>query len=229
MKKILIVIAFLFGVSLAYGQNQTIEKSAPKEDKFRWGFTFLNVWSDVKGNTPDTFTKPSLGGNVKAEFYPLDFLGFTAGIGYQQRGYGVVLPDTGFVAPSINTYRNRVRMNSVEFPIGLILKTPKPLAGGSTWLMASVGVSPLVMFDANDVYLSVEDGFHIVKDVTSSFNKSDMPIFVSIGPEIDTSAGFLQVQLIGSFGTSELYTDVNNPKGYSGKNRFLGFSIGCTF
>lgn len=229
MKKILIVIAFLFGVNMAYGQNQTIEKSAPKEDKFRWGFTFLNVWSDVKGTTPDTFTKPSLGGNVKAEYYPLDFLGFTAGVGYQQRGYGLTLPDTGFVAPSINTYRNRIRMNSVEFPIGLILKTPKPIAGGSTWMMASVGVSPLYMFEANDVYLSVEDGFHIVKDVTSSFNQSDMPIFISIGPEIDTSAGYFQVQLIGSFGTAEVYSSANNPNGYSGKNRYLGFSIGCTF
>lgn len=120
-------------------------------------------------------------------------------------------------------------MNSVEFPIGLILKTPKPIAGGSTWMMASVGISPLYMFEANDVYLSIEDGFHDVTDVTSSFNKSDMPIFVSIGPEISTSAGFLQVQLIGSFGTSEVYSNVNNPNGYSGKNRFLGFSIGCTF
>jgi hypothetical protein len=229
MKKIIIVITFLFGVNLAYGQAPTIEKPEPKEDKFRWGFTFLNVWSDVKGTTPETFSKPSLGGNVKVEYYPFDFLGFTAGVGYQQRGYGVILPDTGFVAPSINTYRNRIRMNSVEFPIGLILKTPKPIAGGSTWLMASVGVSPLYMFEANDVYLSVEDGFHIVKDVTNSFNQSDVPIFVSIGPEIDTSAGFLQVQLIGSFGTSEIYTDVNNPNGYFGKNRYLGFSIGCTF
>lgn len=229
MKKLLIILTFVFGATLAFGQEKAAEKAEPKPDKFRWGFTFLNVWSDVKGTTPESFSKPSLGGNVKAEFYPFDFLGFTAGVGYQQRGYGVILPDTGFVAPSINTYRNRIRMNSVEFPIGLILKTPKPLAGGSTWLMASVGVSPLVMFEANDVYLSVEDGFHIVKDVTSSFNRSDVPIFVSIGPEIDTSAGFLQIQLIGSFGTSEVYTDVNNPNGYSGKNRFLGFSIGCTF
>ncbi len=229
MKKIIIVIAFLFGINLAYGQNQTIEKLEPKEDKFRWGFTFLNVWSNVEGITPETFNKPSVGGNVKVEYYLADFIGITGGIGYQQRGYGAILPDTGFAAPSINTYRNRIRMNSIEFPIGLILKTPKPIAGGSTWIMGSIGVSPLYMFEANDVYLSVEDGFHVVKDVTRSFNQSDMPIFISIGPEIDTSAGFLQVQLIGSFGTSEVYSNENNPKGYSGKNRYLGFAIGCTF
>ena len=214
---------------MANAQTQPEQKAGQKEDKLRFGFTFFNVWSTVKGNTPEIFTKPSLGGNLKMEYYPLDFLGITAGVGYQQRGFGLTLPDTGFVAPSLNTYRNRIRTNNVEFPIGIILKTPKPIAGGSTWLMATIGVSPLYMFEANDVYLSVEDGFHIVKDVTSSFNQSDMPIFVSIGPEIDTSAGFLQVQFIGSFGTSEVFTGINNPNGYTGKNRFLGFSIGCTF
>lgn len=214
---------------MANAQTQPEQKAGQKEDKLRFGFTFFNVWSTVKGNTPEIFTKPSLGGNLKMEYYPLDFLGITAGVGYQQRGFGLTLPDTGFVAPSLNTYRNRIRTNNIEFPIGIILKTPKPIAGGSTWLMATVGVSPLYMFEANDVYLSVEDGFHIVKDVTSSFNQSDIPIFVSIGPEIDTSAGFLQVQFIGSFGTSEVFTGINNPNGYTGKNRFLGFSIGCTF
>ena len=95
--------------------------------------------------------------------------------------------------------------------------------------MATVGVSPLRMFEATDIYLSVEDGFHVIKDVTKNFTSSDSPIFVSIGPEIDTSAGFLQVQLIGSFGRSNVFTTENNPKGYSAKNRFFGVSIGCTF
>lgn len=229
MKNLIIVIVFLFGANLAKGQNQTIEKPDPKEDKFRFGFTFLNVWSNVEGNTPESFTKPSVGGNVKMEYYPLDFLGFTAGIGYQQRGYGVILPDTGYVAPSINTFRNRIRMNSVEFPIGLIFRTPKPIGGGTTNIIGSVGVSPLYMFEVNDVYLSVEDGFHKVTDVSDSFSKSDVPVYISIGPEINTSAGFLQVQLIGSFGSSEVYSSEKNLKGYSGKHRYFGISIGCTF
>jgi hypothetical protein len=229
MKKLFIILLFVFGVTLAYGQEKAAEKTEPKHDKLRWGFSFLNVWSDVKGTTPDLYTKPSLGGTLKVEYYPVEFLAITAGIGYQQRGYGLILPDTGFVAPSINTYRNRIRTNNVEFPIGLILKTPKPIAGGSTWLTATVGISPLRMFEASDVYLSVEDGFHVVKDVTTSFSKSDAPLFVSFGPEISTSAGFLQVQLIGSFGSKEVFTDINNAKGYSAKNRFFGVSIGCTF
>jgi len=229
MKKIIIVCALVFGVNFVYGQGVKEEKSISSKDKFRVGFSFLNVWSDVKGNTADLYTKPSVGGTLKVEYYPLDFLGLTAGVGYQQRGYGLILLDTGFVAPSLNTYRNRVRTNNLEFPLGLILKTPKPIAGGSTWLMATVGVSPLRMFEANDIYLSVEDGFHVIKDVTKNFTSSDSPIFVSIGPEIDTSAGFLQVQLIGSFGRSNVFTTENNPKGYSGKNRFFGLSIGCTF
>jgi hypothetical protein len=229
MKKLLIILTIVFGTTLAYGQEKAPEAAKPKHDKFRWGFTFMNVWSDVQGSTPDLYTKPSLGGIVKVEYYPVEFLGITAGVGYQQRGYGLILPDTGFVAPSLNTYRNRIRTNNLEFPIGLILKTPKPIAGGSTWLTANVGISPLRMFEANDVYLSVEDGFHIVNDVTTSFNRSDSPVFVSFGPEIDTSAGYLQIHLIGSFGSKELFTDVNNPKGYSGKNRFIGLSIGCTF
>ncbi len=219
----------MFGVNFVYGQGVKEEKQISSKDKFRVGFSFLNVWSDVKGNTADLYIKPSVGGILKVEYYPLDFLGLTAGVGYQQRGYGLILPDTGFVAPSLNTYRNRIRTNNLEFPLGLILKTPKPIAGGSTWLMATVGVSPLRMFEATDIYLSVEDGFHVIKDVTKNFTSSDSPIFVSIGPEIDTSAGFLQVQFIGSFGRSNVFTTENNPKGYSGKNRFFGLSIGCTF
>lgn len=214
---------------MVLGQQKKIEKVSSPRDKFRVGFSFLNVLTDVQGTTPDLFAKPSLGGVLKVEYYPLEFLGFTAGIGYQQRGYGLILPDTGFVAPSLNIYRNRIRTNNLEFPLGLILKTPKPIAGGSTWLMATVGVSPLRMFEATDIYLSVEDGFHVIKDVTKNFTSSDSPVFVSIGPEIDTSAGFLQVQLIGSFGRSNVFTTDNNPKGYSGKNRFFGVSLGCTF
>jgi hypothetical protein len=229
MKKIIIVIFLMFEVYAVLGQSMPNEKKSETKDAVRIGFSFLNVWTDVQGNTPKLFRKPSLGGVVKVEYYPLDFLGLTAGIGYQQRGYGLILPDTGFVAPSLNTYRNRIRTNNLEFPLGLILKTPKPIAGGSTWMLASVGISPLRMFEANDIYLSVEDGFHVVKDVTKNFTSSDSPIFVSIGPEIDTSAGFLQVQLIGSFGQKNVFTSENNPKGYSGKNRYFGISIGCTF
>lgn len=229
MKKYSLIFLLLLCSQVVLGQQKKIEKVSSPRDKFRVGFSFLNVWSDVKGNTADLYTKPSVGGILKVEFYPLDFLGLTAGVGYQQRGYGLILPDTGFVAPSLNTYRNRVRTNNLEFPLGLILKTPKPIAGGSTWLMATVGITPLRMFEANDIYLSVEDGFHVIKDVTKNFNSSDSPIFVSVGPEIDTSAGFLQVQLIGSFGRSNVFTTENNPKGHSAKNRFFGVSIGCTF
>ena len=82
---------------------------------------------------------------------------------------------------------------NLEFSLGLKLKTPKPTAGGSTWLIASVGVSPPRMFEANDIYLTVEDGFHLIKDLTKAFPSFDSPIFVSIGPELDSSTGFLQV------------------------------------
>jgi hypothetical protein len=228
MKKLILLMAFLFGANLAYGQDQTIEKPEQKKDNFRFGFTFLNVWSNVKGNTPESFNKPSLGANLKVEYYPLDFLGLTAGVGYQQRGYGVILPDTGLVAPSINTFRNRIRTNSVEFPVGLILRTPM-LAGGTTRVTGTIGVSPLYTFQVNDAYLNIESGFHVITDVTESFSSRDAPLYVSIGPEIDTSAGFLQVQLVASFGTADVYSQVNNPKNYSGKHRYFGVSMGCTF
>ena len=219
---------FLLGANLAYGQNQAIEKPEQKEDKFRFGFTFLNVWTNVKGHIPESFNKPSVGGNLKVEYYPVEFVGITAGIGYQQRGYGVILPDTGLVAPSINTYRSRIRTNSVEFPLGIVLRTPK-LAGGTTRITGTMGVSPLYTFQVNDAYLNIESGFHVITDVSESFSKRDMPLYVSVGPEIDTWGGFLQVQLVMSFGTSEVYSQVNNPDNYSGKHRYFGFAIGCSF
>ena len=114
----------------------TLEKVKPKgfEKKFIWGIAYQQCWSTIQGSSlpEDYFTKPSLGFSVSAEYYPLSFIGIGAGAGYQQRGAGIThhntLPVTGTNPDS--THRERLRFNTLEFPISISLRTPKDVMKG---------------------------------------------------------------------------------------------------
>jgi hypothetical protein len=233
MKKtlnILLAIVAFGNMSLA----QTDTTVAPKTsnagyEKFQYGLSFYQNWTSIEGNTPEYFYKPSVGGGIRVEYYPLNFLGFTAGATFQQRGAGVIAPDTGFTAPSINTYRLRLRFNYFEFPIAVILRTPHGIAGGSVRLSGSVGIAPSINAESNQVWHSVEDGFHISTNVDNDYAKSDMNIFASFGPDINTWGSTLQVHLIASFGTKNVYNSSGTLSKYNGKNRTYGLRLSWMF
>ncbi len=228
--KITVIIPLLFFCISLFAQNDTTQyKSKAGYKKFQVGLSFINAWSNVNGNTPQYFYKPSLGGTIRVEYYPWNFLGFSLGAGFQQRGAGVILPDTGFTAPSTNTYRMRLRFNFVEFPVMVILRTPHGLGGGPIRLSGSFGVAPGIMFQANQVWHSVEDGFHKSGDVTSDFVKNDMNFIATFGPDINTTSSILQVHFIASFGTKNVYSSSGTQAAYSGKNVFYGFRLGVMF
>src|SRR4030095_16072752 len=65
------------------------------EEKFNWGITYHQYWGTIKGsNLPkEYFAKPCFGASLRAEYYPLSFLGVGVGFGVQQRGAGVLNKD----------------------------------------------------------------------------------------------------------------------------------------
>lgn len=232
MKTIRIIItglALLFCIPAFSQSDTTAQKSDAGYKKFFVGGTFLNVWSSVEGNTPTYFYKPSLGGTLKVEYYPLKFLGFSVGVGYQQRGAGVTAPDTGFTSPSTNVNRLRFRLNYLDFPVMIILRTPHGIGGGTVRFSGSFGVTPAYMFKSLQIWHSVEDGFHRTTDYTADINEFDVNMQAAIGADINTWSSILQIRLVGSFGTKNIYNNTGSFSSFNGKNRFYGISLGWMF
>lgn len=197
--------------------------------------------------TPKSFFwKPSIGFNLRAEYYPLSFLGIGVGIGMQQRGTGIINPDnTGgsFSNPWVvglngkqgdadSTYRERLRFNTIEIPVTLLLQTPKEVIKGMK-LSAAAGVVFVNSDYVNDVFLSVEDGFHKETDVTKSYNLNDVGLQLSFGPEISAGNTILQVHLVYSKGTSNVYKkgadSIFKNGNEDGKHETFGFRVAWLF
>ena len=100
------------------------------DEKFNWGIGYHQYWGTIKGsNLPkEYFAKPCFGASLRAEFYPISFIGVGAGFGVQQRGAGIKNQDNyggSFTHPwepnydPDSTYRERLRMNTIEVPLSL--------------------------------------------------------------------------------------------------------------
>jgi hypothetical protein len=228
MKTLLTSLALLLCVAAVAQTDTTAQKAKPTYKKFLFGVSFHQTWSSIEGTTPELFYKPSLGGGAKVEYYPLQFLGISAGVMLQQRGAGVIQPDTGFTAPSMNTYRTRFRTNYVDFPIAIILRTP-PIKGGAYRISGSFGVVPSYMWEAVEVWHSVEDGFHKETDQTANMNRFDLNLQATLGTDINAFGSIFHVGFIGSFGTMNVYNSSGTLSTYNGKNRSYGFRLGWMF
>ncbi|MFM9841251.1 MAG: hypothetical protein ACKVOQ_23505 [Cyclobacteriaceae bacterium] len=208
---------------------QELPKStlSPFEQKLLIGFSYQNYWTTIAGNNlPQSyFYKPSLGVSVKAEYYPWSFIGLSVGAGFQQRGAGIMSPDLDQTPGNADsTYRKRLRFNSVEFPISLLLRTPKDLVKGLR-LKVSAGIVPMINTQSNQVFLSIEDGNHTSTDVSIDYWKNDLAYQLTVGPEINTGSGILQIDFIYSSGTKNVYNS-SNAIGY---NQSLGFKLSFLF
>ncbi len=229
MKKLITALVLLFCIPAFAQKDSTAEKSRAGYKKFLAGGSFQNVWSSVVGNTPDYFYKPSLGGTFKVEYYPLNFLGVSAGVGYQQKGAGVTLPDTGFTPPSTNINRLRFRFNYLDFPVLIILRMPHGIAGGAVRLSGSFGVAPAYMYKSVQVWHSVEDGFHQTTDYTNELNSFDLNMHAAAGIDINSWGSLFQIRFVGSFGTKNVFNPSGIYSAYNGKNRYYGLSLGWMF
>lgn len=224
MKTKLYLIAF---VLLALNQKvlaQSIEKIKEEslvpnifDKKFRWGISGNQYWGNIKGsNLPrEYFGKPCLGFNLRAEYYPLSFIGVGAGAGIQQRGAGIINKDISggsfthpWDYPQFNgdsTYRQRLRFNTIEIPITLLLRTPKDVIKGVR-VSAAAGLAYIKTSRVNDVFLSVEDGYHLDRIVTQDYLANDIAYQLSLGTDIDAGGGgIFQVHLVYTRGTKNVY------------------------
>ena len=225
MKKLFFGIALLSMMMAAYeGLSQDKEKILAQGNdkdmfakKFKWGVSLNQYWGTIKGtNLPNTyFAKPCIGFNVRAEYYPLSFVGVAVGFGMQQRGAGIINPDNyggAFTHPWIvpqydsdSTYRERLRVNTIEVPITLLLRTPKDLIKGMR-LSAAGGIVYSYVSWTKDAFLSVEDGYHKIVDLSPNFLANDVGYQFSVGPEIDAGgACVLQVHFVYTKGTKNVY------------------------
>jgi hypothetical protein len=186
------------------------------DKKFRWGISWNQYWGIINGNNlpQKYFSKPCIGFNLRAEYYPLSFIGIGAGLGIQQRGAGIINPDNyggAYTHPWIipqdadSTYRERLRFNTIELPITLLLRTPKDVIKGMR-VSAGAGVVFTRVSWAKDVFLSVEDGLHKITDVSKDYSPSDIGYQLSVGSDINAGEScILQVHFVYTKGGKNIY------------------------
>ncbi len=226
-----ILIPFLFVVGTLLGQEfakpkDNLRKSA-FDKKFLWGLTYTQSWSTIKGSAlpASYFTKQSIGLQVSAEYYLLPFLGVSLGAGYQQRGAGIKNPNIG---PVDSTFRDRLRFNSFELPISIILRTPKDIIQGLRF-SGSLGVVPIINRNSRDVKLSLEPNLadlDVTKDVSNKYFKNDFAVQFTAGPEIDMAASqVIKIQFYYSMGTANVFSAGQG----TGHNQNVGIRLAWMF
>lgn len=193
----------------------------PHEKKIRLGISWNQYWGIIKGsNLPkEYFGKPCIGFNVRAEYYPISFLGIGVGFGVQQRGSGIINEDKEggtFTHPWFgvqgstedSTYRERLRFNTIEIPVTVLLRTPKDVikgvrlsaAGGFVWYKNDY---------VHDFWHKPEDGFHTIIDVSDDYISSDLGYQLSVGADISAGGtGVFQFHLVYTKGTKNIYKSV---------------------
>lgn len=200
----------------------------PFERKFHWGLSANTYFTTIVGNNlPRTyFSKPSLGFDVRVEYFFKPYLGLGVGVGFQQRGAGIINEDkVKELGNPDSTYRERLRFNHLQFPISLILRTPKDVIKGIR-LSGTLSLVPLTNFESSDVFNSVEDGNHVITSVSDQYKKSDLLYQFSIGPDINAgNTGVFRVHFVYSRGTSDVFSN-NSGKGY---NESIGVQISWLF
>jgi hypothetical protein len=175
------------------------------------GVSLQQYWTTISGSSlPEKyFSKPSTGGLVNVEYYPLSFLGFGLGAGFQQRGAGIYHQNTAPVTATgpDSTYRYRLRFSTLEMPLSIIFRTPKDLLPGFR-ISGSISAVAVYNLHSRIVYSNLEPSIKdtdTVKDVSSAYFKNDLPVQFSIGPEFASGTGIFKLQFVVSQGTANVY------------------------
>lgn len=193
------------------------EVENPFNKKLRVGLSWNQYWGIIKGTNleKEHFAKPCVGASLRAEYYPLPFIGVGMGFGVQQRGTGLINEDRvggPYTKPWLglqgdtedSTYRQRLRMNTIEVPVTLLLRTPKDVVRG----LRLSGAAGLVWINndyVKDFWHKPEDGFHTITDVSDDYIKQEFGFQCSLGTDIDAGQTLFQVHLVYSRGTKNVY------------------------
>ncbi len=228
MKRLIqfVILAGLQTAALAQQPDQPAPMGFQR--KFLWGVTYQQCWSTISGSplAANYFAKPSIGGSLVAEYDFASFMGVSVGLGYQQRGAGIVNP--GKTPGSDSTYRERLRFNTIEIPLSLVLRTPNDLFPGVR-LGGTISMIPMINFRSHDVINildpSIQDA-NIVTDVSSSYFKNDVAWQLTIGPEFGSAGpGVIKVHFLYSRGTTNVYTASQG----TGHNQTMGVRLAILF
>ncbi|HRI78777.1 MAG TPA: outer membrane beta-barrel protein [Cyclobacteriaceae bacterium] len=218
------------------------ESRDPFDKKFRWGISYQQYWSTITGDQveKDYFIKPSIGFNFRFEYYFNSFLGLGLGAGYQQRGAGITnLDNTGgaYAHPWItvdgvtgdpdSTHLERLRFNTIEFPLTILLRTPKDVWKG-TRVSAAAGPTLIHLISVNQTYQSVVDGFHPYHWVSDNYIHNDLGYQVSIGADIDSGGSgksMFQIHFVYTQGLKNIYAAGQG----DGRQMTFGVRLGWLF
>jgi hypothetical protein len=202
--------------------------------KFKFGLSWNQYWATIKGtNLPEEyFAKPAVGINLRLEYYPFNFIGIGGGFGVQQRGAGIINEDNSggtFTKPWFgaqgstedSTYRQRLRMNTIEVPITLLLRTPKDVVKGVR-LSAAAGINWIKNDYVKDFWHKPEDGFHTITDVADQYIKNDLLYQFSFGADMSmANLSVFQFHLVYTRGTKNIFTT----GGWNGNVETYGFRV----
>ncbi len=231
IKKIMGALLLITGtLSMNAQDRDSVTEKTVWDKKFLIGATFNNGIVTFSGNAlaQEYFLRPSIGGALKAEFYFTPNIGLTAGLGFQVKGAGMITPDkVKGLGNSDSTFRARIKMYNLEIPIAIVFRGFEVIKG--TRLHAELGISPSKILNSEYVFLSVEDGFHLIEDHSNRYYKSDLFINTSIGIDINAATSCIfQVHLYGNWGTQNVYEGSAFPN-KDGRNNLYGIKLGWLF
>lgn len=203
--------------------------------KFRAGIAMNIYWSSVVGNNlPETyFWKPSLGGILTARYNFKEWIGVSAGVGFQQSGGGIINQDISggaFSHPWIvnkfgqrgdpdSTHLQKLRFNNIDVPITLELRSPKDFIQPGWRPSFSIGANLMYTQKVNKIWQSIVDGFHDDHYVTENYIKKDVGLIAGLGMDIDSGTGqMMQIQFVWMKGMKNIYK-VDPGEGH---NSYLG-------
>jgi hypothetical protein len=206
-----------------------------------YGNIGLSNITNAGGDSIKRQSKPSMGGGIQVEYYPIRWLGISVGVGVQQKGSIYRTPFSGNTDSLNNAVRNvpvttdvrinnRLKLSAIEMPIMLHFRTPKEIARNLR-LSAAIGIIPTYNFRM--VY-SVSDIDVVHTNLKQNIVPWDLNYTVSLGPEISVgSSSIIRLHVFGKWGTVNTYRNIAQNSAFSGfsggKNNYYGCSLSLLF
>ena len=225
---IFIFLGFIVSSFAQTAKNELVDSSR-FDKKWLYGGSFQSLWTNFIGNdlAADYFFKPSVGGNLLAEFHLNNKFGIGGGIGFQNRGAGrITLDFDKSLGNADSTHRAHYRVRSIEFPIYAMFKSP---IRNSQQVRFSAKIGAIYSWNMRTSFIfhSVEDGFHDIQNLTEDFYKSQFLFNGSLGIDINAGdAAIFQIHLLLQQGTGNIF---NNPTIFGSSkayNRAFGIQLG---
>jgi hypothetical protein len=257
MRATIFIIAIFFSLSLGVGAQDVKPDSIVLdvkpdsvvlkriyERKLIFGvygnFGLSNI-TNAGGDSIRRKAKPSMGGGIRIEYYPLNWLGISVGLGVQQKGSIYPTPFSGNTDSLNKAVRNvpvttdvrlnnRLKLCGAEIPIMLHFRTPKEIVRNLR-LSAAIGFIPTYNFRM--VY-SIVDANVVNINLKSSIIPWDISYTASLGPEFSIgNSSILRLHIFGKWGTVNSYKNLAQNSDFSGftggKNNYYGCSLSLLF